>query len=62
MDRIGPSVRCNLKDVGNVQVRLRSRRRSDIPCFVGQGDMQRVAIELRVDRDRADAELLGRTG
>ena len=34
-------------------------RRADIPCLVGEIDVQGVAIELRIDGDRVEAEIAG---
>src|SRR5690606_8028651 len=42
-----------------VQIGLRSRCRTDVPGFVGEGDMESVSIELRIDGDRVDAHVAG---
>ena len=40
----------------DVQVALRCGRRAESPRLAGYGDVQRVPVRIRVDRDGADAE------
>ena len=41
----------------HVQVAVGAARRADADVLVGEADVQRVFVGLRVDRDRLDAEL-----
>ena len=57
---LGAGLAAGFHDIVDDQVGLRSRRRADGNGLVGHLDMQRVAVGLRVDGDRLDAELAGR--
>ena len=42
----------------DIEITLRQLRRADANGFVGEADVQRIAVGLAVNRDRADAQLL----
>ena len=60
MDRLGLCLPGYFEDPLDVEIRLRGRCRADIPCFVGELDVQRISIQFRVDGDRSEAHLLSR--
>ena len=62
MDRLGARLLRRLDDLGDVQVALRRHRRADQEGLVGLAHVRGVAVDLRVDGDRADAHLLQRAG
>ena len=45
---------------GHVEVAFARRRRADADALVGELDVHRLLVGGRIDRDRGDAELLGR--
>ena len=45
----------------NVEIALRQLRRADANSFVGETDVQRIAVRLAVNGDGADAQLLAGT-
>ena len=45
-------------DGGNVEITLRGRRWSNARGFVGEANVQRIAIDVAVNGDRLDAHLL----
>ena len=57
MHRLGAGLLAGLDDLLDDQIRLRRRRRPDGHRLVRHLHVQRVAVGLRVDRHRADAEL-----
>ena len=57
VDRLRPARRAAAMIRSTVQVALRRRARPDQPRLVGAPHVQRAAIGLRVDGDRADPEL-----
>ena len=62
MDRLGAGLLGGLDDLLDVQVALGRHRRADQEGLVGLAHVRRVAVDLRVDGDRADAHLLQRAG
>jgi hypothetical protein len=48
-------------DCGDIQIALRQLRRPNADRLIGKADVQRIAVGLAVDRNRADAQLLART-
>ena len=62
MDRLGARLLGRLDDLGDVQVALGRHRRADQEGLVGLAHVRGVAVDLRVDGDRADAHLLQRAG
>ena len=61
VDRIGAGVLGRLNDLVRQQIGLRSGRRAEMNRLVRQLDMRAARIGIRIDRDRGDAHLLGRT-
>ena len=59
MDRFGLGGPGHLQDSSRVQIRLGGGRRTDVPGFVGNLDMQGVTIEFRIDGDCPQAHFLG---
>jgi len=57
MDRVGTAFLRRVDDVVDDEVRLGRRRRPDRVGLVGEADVQRLAIRVGVDRDRADTHL-----
>jgi hypothetical protein len=57
VDRLGLGAPRDLEDAVHAQVRLARRRRSARVSLVGEADVQRVAVDVGVDRDRRDPEL-----
>ena len=49
-----------LDEALDLQIALRRRRRADQIRLVGEGDVERAAVGLGVDRDRPDPELAQR--
>ena len=45
-------------DGGNVQIALRRRRRTDAHRLIREADMERIAIDFTVDRNRSNAHFL----
>ena len=62
MDRLGPGLLGGLDDLLDVEVALGRDRGADQESLVGLAHVRRVAVDLRVDGDRADAHLLQRAG
>src|SRR5689334_7805338 len=58
MNRIDVEDLRGADDGGNVEIALRGRRWSNARCFVGETDVQRIAIDVAVNGDRLDAHLL----
>jgi hypothetical protein len=58
MDRVASRALGDRDDPRGVQVALAGRGRADRVCGVGGADMERVAVDVAVDRDRTDAELM----
>jgi hypothetical protein len=58
MDRIAPRSFGDLDDPRGVEVALARRRRADRIGCVGGADVQRVAVDIAIDRGRADAEVV----
>jgi hypothetical protein len=58
MDRVASGSFGDLDDPSGVEVALAWRRRADRIGGVGRTDVQRVTIDVAVDRDRADAEVV----
>ncbi len=58
MDRVGAGRLGSGDDLADIEIRLRGLRRTDRHGLVGHVDMQRVAVGLRIDGDRLDAEPL----
>src|SRR5205807_8292573 len=44
----------------DLQITFRARRRADANCFVGKLHEQRIDVRVRINRKRANAELLAR--
>ena len=57
MDRLGTGLPGGLDDLGDVEVALGRHRGPDQEGLVGLAHVGRVAVDLRVDGDRADAHL-----
>ena len=57
VDRIGARLAGDFEDARDVEIRLRRGRRADIPRLIGEVDMERVAIEFRVDGDRMEVKI-----
>src|SRR6476619_6211804 len=60
MDRLGVGDLGGGDDRGHVEVALRRGCRTDADGFVGELDVLRVAIGLRIDHNRLDADLAAR--
>src|ERR1041384_1357749 len=60
MNRVDVEDLSRADDRGNVQVTLRGRRWSNAGGFVGETDVQRIAIDVAVNGDSLDAHLLAR--
>jgi hypothetical protein len=58
MDGVATRALGDLDDPRGVEVALAGRRGTDGIRGVGRANMQRVAIDIAVDRDRADAEVV----
>src|SRR6476646_6276514 len=58
MNRIDVEDLGGADDGGNVEITLRGRRWSNAGCFVGEADVQRIAVDVAVNSDRLDAHLL----
>jgi hypothetical protein len=58
MDRIASRSFGDLDDPRGVEVALAGRRGADRIGRVGGADVQRVAVDIAVDRGRADAEVV----
>ncbi len=58
MDRVAPRSFGNLDDPRRIEIALAWRRRTDRVRGVGGADVQRVAVDVAVDRDRADAQVV----
>ena len=59
MDGLRTCLPGHLDDPAGVQVGLGGRCPTDVPSFIRQLHMERVAVQFRVDGDRADAEFTG---
>src|ERR671920_1635165 len=62
VDRLGPALPCGGDDLLYVQVALRCRGRSHRVCLVGEPDVHRVLVRLRVDDHGGNAELAAGPG
>ena len=62
MDRLGAGLLRGLDDLGDVEVALGRHRRADQEGLVGLAHVRGVAVDLRVDGDRADPHLLQGAG
>src|SRR5262245_66146677 len=60
MDRVDVEDFCGADNGGNIEITLRGRRGTDANGFVCKPDVQRIAIDIAVHRDRADAHLFTR--
>ena len=60
MNRVDVENFCGTDDGGNIQVTLSGRRRANACCFIGKAHMKRIAIDVAMDGDRADAHLFAR--
>ena len=60
MDRVGAGDLARGEQGGDVEIGIARRRRADADAFVGELDVHRLLVGGRIDRDRGDAELLGR--
>src|SRR6185436_19977822 len=58
MDRIDVEDLSGADDGGNVEITLRGRRWSNTRRFVGETDVQRIAIDVAVNSDSLDTHLL----
>jgi hypothetical protein len=58
MDGVASRALRDLDDPRRVEVALAWRRRADRVRGVGGTDMQRVAVDVAVDGDRAEAEVM----
>ena len=58
MDRVASRSFRDLDDPRGIEVALARRRRADRVRAIGGADVQRVAVDVAVDRDRADAEVV----
>src|SRR5215470_643906 len=58
MDRIDVEDLGSADDGGNVEIALRGRRWSNARGFVGETNVERIAIDVAVHGDRLDAHLL----
>jgi hypothetical protein len=56
MDRVGASLLAGGDDLVHRQIRLAARRGADRDRFVGDLDVERVAVGVGIDRDRRDAK------
>ena len=57
VNRLGAGRSGGVEDRGDIEVALGRGRRADAVRLVGQPHVQRVAVGLGIDRDRADAQL-----
>ena len=62
MHRLGAAAARRIDDRRDIQIALARRRRPDRPRFVGECDMQRVSVGLRINRDRGDPRAGARCG
>ena len=62
VDRFGTGLLGGVDDLEDVQVALGRHRGADQEGLVGLAHVRRVAVDLRVDGDRADTHLLERAG
>ncbi len=60
MDRVGAGDLRRADDGGNAQIALGAPGRPDADVFIGESDVQRILVGLRVDGHRANAELAAR--
>ena len=60
MDRLRAALLRGIDDARDIEIAFARWRRSDQDRFIGRRDMQRVGVGLGIDRDRADAQALGR--
>ncbi len=60
MDRVHVGDFGGADHLRDIQVAFAGARRPDAHGFVGEAHVQRVAVRLRVNRDRGDAQLLAR--
>ena len=44
----------------NIQIAFAAARRADADGFIGEADVERIAIRLRIDGDGRDAQLFAR--
>jgi hypothetical protein len=58
MNRIDVKNLCRAYDCGNVEITLRGGSWSNAGSFIGETDMQRISIDVAVNRDCPDAHLL----
>jgi hypothetical protein len=58
MDRVAGRAFGHLDDARAIQIALARRRRTDRICRVGGADVERVAVDVAVDGDRADAQIV----
>jgi len=58
MDRVAPRALGDLDDPRGMEVALAGRRRANRIGGVGRANMQRVAVDIAVNRDRSDAEVV----
>jgi hypothetical protein len=58
MDRVAPRAFGDLDDPRGIEVALARGRGADRIGGVGRANMQRVTVDIAVDRDRADAEVV----
>ena len=60
MHRVGAGDLAGGEQGGDVEIAVARRRRADADALVGELDVHRLLVGGRIDRDRRDAELLGR--
>ncbi len=58
MDRVASRPLGNLDDPRRIEIALARRRRADRIRRIGGADVQRVTVDIAVDRDRADAQVV----
>jgi len=61
MDRVASRALRDLDDLRCVEVALAGRRGADRIRRIGGADVQRVTVDIAVDRGRANAEVVART-
>ena len=60
MHRVGARDLAGRHQGRHIEIALARRRGADADAFVGELDVHRLLVGRRIDRDRGDAELLGR--
>ena len=60
MDCVGAGDLAGGEQRGDVEIGVARRRRADADALVGELDVHRLLVGGRIDRDRGDAEFLGR--